>query len=469
MPQPFEEPLEHFWPDNEPFNDLIPRGWLSDFIYMTRGVETPTKLSLWTALWVISTALKRQTWLEWYPFSFFGNLFVFLVGPPRILAKTTSARFGDAILSKFHLRYKDMEERLLREVTILHSKATPEGLSMVLRPTTRTGVGPDQRVYKVDVGSEVALILGELSVFLGKQKYNTGLIDHLTNLYDCLEKDDDTTVSRGIMRLENTYVTIIGATTPSHLESSIPEEAFGSGFMSRINVVYQEHSTREYPFPKKVLGAPTLEEMEKRLAYIVYKSKGQMSFSQEAKDYYEKWYYAFRRNLERDIHHDKSKLKFRYDVHLLKLAMLVRVQRYDPGMTIELTDLLTAEKILDATYSNSYESIQNVGMTPYNSVLNRVKKLTAEKKKITRRQLLLSVSPYGCTADQLTKFTDQLSDSGILEIRLDGKTKHTSSRAGREVYVYKGDKDGRRKAPPKDQGDEIDIGTPPRDDEPAED
>ena len=98
-------------------------------------------------------------------------------------------------------------------------------------------------------GSQAAFVISELSSLLGKQNYNEGLVGKLTDLYDCKDYDDDTTISRGYKAFEDIYVTLLGATTRTALEESIPEAAFGEGFMSRVVLVYQHQRTRAYPEP----------------------------------------------------------------------------------------------------------------------------------------------------------------------------------------------------------------------------
>ena len=52
------------------FHDqLIPKrkGFISDFVFHTRGIMTPTLASIWSALFVLQSAIKREAWLQWYP------------------------------------------------------------------------------------------------------------------------------------------------------------------------------------------------------------------------------------------------------------------------------------------------------------------------------------------------------------------------------------------------------------------
>jgi len=435
-----EEHIEdQFWQKEAWDKNLPEPGFITDFVLATRGVETPTKLSFWTAVWVISSALKRDTWLEWFPDPLYPNFFVFLVGPPKIVAKSTAVGFGEKILTHFHEYIDDAEMRIRKEVNMLRSKATPEAMSIIMAPKEEPYM-KNGKVHKVDKGSQVAVAVSELSTFLGKQKYNEGLIDRLTHFYDCKDEDDEVTIGRGHNKFRNVYVTLIGATTPDHLAESIPEQAFGGGFMSRVVVAYQGFSTRDYPKPRMVVGGPSINDLRERLAWVASNAAGEYYLEQDAYDYYAEWYPQFKKQLAKGIEDTKAKMKHRMDIHLLKLALILRAQQYRPGNNISLAEVKHALEILEHTYSDASESIANVGISPYTGYLNRARDVIRKKGKVTRRQLLQSLSPYGCSAELLTKLTDQLLEAREIRGRLNGKDITHASRASNELYTWTGDK-----------------------------
>jgi hypothetical protein len=440
-PKAFQEDdiQEKFW-RQEPWDQNLPEeGFITDFILATRGVETPTKLSFWTAIWVISSALKRDTWLEWFPDPLYPNFFIFLVGPPKIVAKSTAVGFGEKILTHFHEYIPNEEVKVRKEVNMLRSKATPEAMSVVMAPVEKP-IMKNGKVFKVDKGSQVAVAVSELSTFLGKQKYNEGLIDRLTHFYDCKDEDDEVTIGRGHNKFRNVYVTLIGATTPDHLVESIPEQAFGGGFMSRVVVAYQGHSTRDYPKPRKVIGGPSIEDLRERLAWVAENAEGEYYLEPDAYDFYAEWYPRFKNQLAKGTEDVKAKMKHRMDIHLLKLALILRAQRYTPGNNISLKEVKHALEILEHTYSDAQQSIENVGVSQYTGFLNRAREVIRKKGKVTRRQLLQALSPYGCSADLLTKLTDQMLEAREIRGKLNGKEIKHASRNSNEFYIWTGDK-----------------------------
>jgi hypothetical protein len=363
------------------------------------------------------------------------NFYIFLVGPPRIVAKTTAVNFGEKILMHYADFIEDPVLKIKKQTNLLRSKATPESLTVALQPK-KENILVGEKFQTINLGSQLSLAIGELSTFLGKQKYNAGLIDRLTHLYDCKDEDDELTIGRGHNKFYNVYVTLIGATTPQHLEESIPEEAFGGGFMSRVVVVYQDIATREYPFPQEVTGGPKVEDLQKALAWIAENAQGEFVLSPEAAAHYEAWYRRFKAYLTKNIEDSKIKMQYRHDVHMLKLAMLIRAQRYEPGNVVELSDLKQAERMMKATYEDSHESIRNVGVTGYTSSLNRVLANIKKYKKRTRRQLLLNID--GVSADMLTKILEELMQRRQITGRIEGKVIKKPSTRSNEIYFYEG-------------------------------
>lgn len=435
---------EKFWRDEIWDQNLPEPGFITDFVLATRGIETPTKLSFWTSIWVISSALKRDTWLEWFPDPLYPNFFIFLVGPPKIVAKSTAVGFGEKVLTHFHEWLDNEELQVRKRINMLRSKATPEAMSVVMAPQEKP-IMKNGKIKQIDLGSQVTVAVSELSTFLGKQKYNEGLIDRLTHFYDCKDEDDEVTIGRGHNKFRNVYVTLIGATTPDHLADSVPEQAFGGGFMSRVIVAYQGHSTRDYPKPREIIGGPSIDNLRERLAWVTENAIGEYYLEDDAYEFYSEWYPRFKQQLSKAAEDTKAKMKHRMDIHLLKLALILRAQQYHPGNNITLKDIKHALEILEHTYSDASESLQNVGVSQYTTFLNRAREVIKKKGKITRRQLLQAVSPYGCSAELLTKITDQLLEAREIRGKLNGKDIHHASRSSNELYAWTGGKPNAQK------------------------
>jgi len=116
-------------------------------------------------------------------------------------------------------------------------------------------------------------------------------------------------------------------------------------------MVYVPSSKRKYDMPRAAYGAPTLIDMQKRLAWIAQHSLGEFVLSPEARAEYAKWYDWFYSAMEANPGIEGA--ISRMDVHLLKVALLIRASRYDDGpAVITKADLLDAMMLLDATFVN---------------------------------------------------------------------------------------------------------------------
>ncbi len=387
-------------------------------------------------MFLVSSVLKRDAYFDWGPLNFFANLFVFLVAPPRKCAKSTTINWGtNKILENYHLDIEDPILQAKKKVNILRSKGTAEGLFDFLRSKSgRIPVKESTGKYgSIELGATVSITVSELATFLGRQKYNVGLIEKLTDLYDCKDYDDDLTKGQGHHKIKDLYVTLFGATTASGLRDSIPEAAFGEGFMSRIIIVYQETPTRCFPTPKIVHGAPTAQSLSKRLAWIAENAQGKFTLSKEAKVSYEKWYHMF---------HNKSpepneiRQYTRLDNHLLRTAMLIRAQRYERGTEITVKDFNEALIILESTLNNSHQATDDVGASLFRKCVMRISQTIQRHEKGISRRNLLRYNSRDYNVQIIHPALNQLYQEGRIEITVETKKMHSVSTAGVEVYKW---------------------------------
>lgn len=448
-PQPFDEDLieDPFWPESD-FEDSLPsKGFITDYVLATRGIESPAKFCAWAAIWVLSTAIYRDAWLDWGPLgNFFPNFYVILVAPPRINPKSTALKFGLPLLEALPSYYKDHEMKLRKQINLVKSKATPQALMESLRPSKQI-IEIEGEEYTVTTDSKCGVFVSELATFIGKEKFNAGLVEQLTNLYDCPDHDQDNTLSRGQLNFKNVYLTIFGATTPEGIEESMPSVAMGGGFISRTVFVVKEDPERFYPFPRVVEGAPSRTELSRRLAWIAFNAQGDYHFSEEAQAFYEGWYKPHRLAQYHDTDEKRKALMQRFDIHLVKMALLMRIQRYQKGNTITRQDFIDALHFLEGTYDGASDVLSSVGADYYSKAYNTIVGMLKrqEKHQLNRRKLLNLCSSRQINADLVTKIISQLQQEEKINIYLNGEERYGPSRNGKEVYQLTGQKHGKKK------------------------
>lgn len=430
---------EIFWKE-EPWDAYIPKGgFIEDFVTALRGVATPSSLCLWSAIGIISAMLKRDTWLGWYPKPLLPNLYILLVAPPKMCAKSTGILFGLDVAREVPEYFKhigDIGSALKKQIRTSSSRATPEGIITKLQPEEFTW--EEHGIIKTgSTGSQLAFMISELSTFLTKTQYNIGLISKLTDLYDGKATDDDLTATHKQRYLKDIYVTLMAGTTPDDLKDVIPEEAFGGGFMSRCIIVMEKKPIREYPMPRGVINNAE-KRLAERLAWILKKSQGEFTLTKEAREYYNKWYKKWIRHVS-EINSTKIRdLLLRSDTNLLKLALILTVQTYYETNTITLETLMQAETLLDRTIESSIVALNEIGASFYHSKLETIKTMIQRKGKYARRTLLQNCSGQQVNAELLTKLLEQLVQEDKIKVLRDGREHQSVTTASNELYVWIG-------------------------------
>lgn len=335
----------------EAFDDLIPRGgFIEDFVLGSRNIAAPTVLGLWTAIYTVSSILKRNAYFKWADTILVPNLFMLMVAPPGIVKKSSQMNKSLRVLKEVPRYVHDPVMEFIRIPKTRKGAITPEALHNELVPEWKT-IQPLGKTKKERfcAGSTLNLVVSEITTLIDKKKYNIGLIDKLTSLFDSSDiGEDKTTKTEGVQELRDIYVTLAGATTPDSMKLSFPEEALGGGFLSRMIVVYAPTPTRRYAMPPTYDLIPDNQELARRLAWVIDTARGEYRLSPEAyqahEDWYMEWVTEFTEMPERE-----QNLYARFDILILKLALILRAQRYEHGTTVTLEDYRMAHKLMDAT------------------------------------------------------------------------------------------------------------------------
>jgi hypothetical protein len=421
-----DEDVEKIW-EPEPWDVNMPQpGLLTDLVLTTRGIETPSKFAVWSGVFAVSTLLKRDAFLDIGFKPLYPNMYVILVAPPRICAKSTVIDICEDCFKNLPSLLGEVDDVLAfkKMLNIHHSKITPEAINDLLATAELKVNGKT-----VERGSEVAFVISELTTFLGKQKYNVGLIDNLTKLYDSRDIDDEMTRGGGKKIFKDIYVTLFGGTTPDSFKNSIPEEAFGGGFMSRVIVVKQDSPTRYWPIPKRVPGAPSIDELTQRLAWIARNAYGSYQLSKEAFKEYTTWYRKFKDNL---VGNPNGNALARMDTNLLKLSVIMRAQRYEPGTLITLQDFRDALNLLTDAYGEIGDFMKEVSSNPWETMQIRIKRILKHFNHGDQKTLWRKFIAAGIPDSVLEMQLNQLIKAGVVDRYIENGIVH---------FAYKEDKD----------------------------
>lgn len=443
--------VEKVWPD-EYFDDCMPssRGFVTDYVLSTRGMGVPTIYNVWCSLFCISSAVKREAWLKWYPSRLYANLYIILVGMPGISFKSTAISFVMNILIRVHTHIKNPNLKRVKLLKFIKNKATPEAILDQMIPSKKGGEGfrfvdsegkeltdsngkLKDKYYNT---SEITLLLSELSAMMNKSSYMETLIGNLLDLYDPQDEYEWNTIKRGKQLMRNLYTNMLGGTTESSLKSSIPKSVLGDGFLSRTIVVPCVEYKRKYAEPFPIIGGPTQEDLEKSLAWIAENTIGEYSLSKEAKEYNKNWYRSYREEIENFP--TNIGLFSRKPIHVLKVAFLLSIQRYNSTSEISLQDMVDSVRIIDETLKHTPLLLKNILSGDYNKNLDHVISILKKHGNTDRRRLLQTSRLSSAQLDAILK---ELIKREELIITRDGIERKKPSRVGKELYRYVSEED----------------------------
>ncbi len=129
---------------------------------------------------------------------------------------------------------------------------------------------------------------------------------------------------------------------------------------------------------------------------------------------------------------------YRYDINLLKLALILHISTYSKNKEVGIQSLRDANKILTHTY-NGNQAL--AGDLIVNNGFQKSYRVIASKLQrdhtVTRQKLLQHCSSYGIIAQETTRTLNQLLQEGYLEIKnLKGKSVNLITTNGKEKYHW---------------------------------
>lgn len=363
----------------------ISSSWLSTYTSYTRGCEAPLSYHLFSSLVLLGAALGRRVYRPKGHFNIYPNLCAILIGPPGRVRKSTAVGIARGLVIKGDL------------CPVLSDKITPESLVTEL----------------VENGANQFIGAPELSVFLGRQRYNEGLIPLLLRLLDTNDEPVKIkTVSRGEEIVDRPTLCMLGGSTMSLLTNATADQVAGSGFLSRmIPVVEQDTPRCFYNPPPPPIGAEN--ELQITLARLKQIS-GEMSLTEGSDRWLEDWYNTRWKAMKEIEDEMLAQCMERGPVHLERMAMLLSLADHN-DLCIREECFHTAATLLsyaEARLPKIVSAINtNVRTGDTEFVLEQIRKAGGA---IDHSKLLRSVSNRGIDAATMRRHIDTLKEQGVV-------------------------------------------------------
>lgn len=265
--------------------------------------------------------MKRHVWVNRASFKLYPNMFTVLVGRAGI-GKGASMGPITSILEE------------AGSANILSDRLTMEYILEKLSkgfPATTVSAGS----IHIGVDSSATIVSPELSILITA---SLATLPILCDLWDSRERDFSYgTRHKGEYKIKSPCVTILGASTPEWLISSIPANAIGGGFTRRVNFVYAKAKSKQLPWPSmnhSQVRASLIDDL-RRISMI----QGEYSFATDAQAVFEKLY----ADSVPDEYDDEATSAYKTSkwAHAIKLAMVLSAARDD-------TRVITRQAMVDA-------------------------------------------------------------------------------------------------------------------------
>jgi len=287
------------------YNELVPHdSFVGRYLVYMQSQETASAFDWWCALWCLSAACARTTYVNRPRAPVYLNMFVILVGDSGVVRKTTSVHIAARVVRSMLAHYPD--------IGMLDAKLTPEKLDLILHTRTAT-----------HDSAQMCIAVPELAVFMGTERYIAHMPTLLTDLYDCPdERFGGGTIARGAVQQRNVWIHFLSASTPIWLLKTVNPNVVEGGFTSRcyfVNASEPKHRVAWPMAPDVSLYKDLLEDV--RIIAAEARSRPPVQVEQSALGAFTNWY----TNRQRSIDPYKQSFEAREDAHVLRVAALISI------------------------------------------------------------------------------------------------------------------------------------------------
>lgn len=366
--------------------------FIADYLSYMSASETPLSYDFWGAIFALSCAVGRGTFVDRPRAPVYLNLFAIFVAESGTTRKSSAVR--EAV-------------RFVRPLTggenyLIEAKITPENLESVLHKQSH------------EYGkSQASIAISELVTFLGREKYNEQMPTLLTDLYDCPElRSGGGTLSSGPRTLKNVFVSFLSASTPAWLLRAVNPDVIEGGFTSRVCFIVAEDPKQLSAWPKEIDEAAQIR-LHRQLLDIQQRATEIPSIliNAGARKTFERWYKS------RTIHRDPFRASFqsREDAHILRLAAFLCIN--DDTWVIQHSHILSAIKVIMQVREDGASIFEGTGSNSRMVVgIDKIrdKLLAAGMNGLQQKELTKAVQPY-MNAKYLNIVLDIIHDLGMVQ------------------------------------------------------
>ncbi len=375
----------------------IYKNFLSTYLDYTKKSESPLCFHRWSCLSIVASALGRRCWVHRGYYTLFPNMYVVLVSESAICRKTTAAEIAIKML------------RRTGKVDILNEKLTNAYLMQHLSNSSQKSENGD---------ASVTVFAPELSTFLGKDAYISGLVSTITSAYTCPDELENRTKNKGIDMIRNVSINILGATTMEWMSQNLPGDSVEGGFTGRVIFVVSDEPQCRNAWPKL-----TAEEMQIRENLTldlmqINQMQGEFKFTLEAERLFEVWY-----NTAQEPEDLRLRPYFgRKGDHVLKVALLLSICEGD-SMLVNHIHIQQALNYLDELEKMMPQAFRGVAFSKTSKDADRILRQIEKFGGSVQHSILLKKNYCYLNAREFEEVIRTLVESAFIFEFIDGKKK----------------------------------------------
>lgn len=365
--------------------DILPEGWLRDYVALCQVLEAPDTFHFFAGLAVFSQAIGRNVGYSIGLEMIYAPINVFLISPAG------AARRSGAIIAA---------REIARDtgINIIQDTVTPEGLLAAIRDEPAT-----------------LLAVDEAANLLNKTDYMAQMSQILCTLLDCGPRFDRTLKATRHV-IEKPTVNVLMGCAPEWIVTSMPRSATGGGLFSRMLLIFEKTRARDLPFASEIAEPEAVAVIRDRLVSGL-KAISQ-SFATPSRLNYvpgptkEKYREFYINNGKHEIDDEKMAIYMtRKPAHLNRLIMNLLASEGRKDMIVDETTYDTAMAILAMVEEGMQKAYQNTALERHGQIAQKMV-LVLEKTNGTGMGHSELLRKTGLSAKEFKDTIDTLIDAG---------------------------------------------------------
>lgn len=369
--------------------------FFSDYLEYVGESESPLIYHRWTSVAIIGTLLGRNIHIPFGHSKIYPNQYIQLMGAPGT-RKSSAISIGKKLLKNADY-HRFAPDRLSKERFL-----------MEMIPPSCEDLDEDLELLVMDRPSEIFVVADEFGDFLGQG--NMEFATMLTKLWDNVDSYEHPKIHGKSVVVEQPTVNILSGNTVQGLALTIPPEALGNGFMSRILFVFAEETGIKITFPEipdEELGL----KLSAHLKEIKEKINGTATISREARKILDRMYKEFHGI---DDPRFKSYATRRF-THLLKLCIIFAAASLRTEIIPD--DALKANTLLHYTELKMPKALGEFGRSKYGDISNVIlDALHKTSKPLSHNELWKLVSKDLAKTSELGDILKGLMAAGKIQV-----------------------------------------------------